>query len=327
MYKLFTITACILFSVVYISAQESLSLTFKHQANGQDITINESEFFIWNNKAVMLTRAEFYLSQVSLKNTGGDSLPFNQTYVLVDALKPDSVYMVGEVNSMNADKIQMFVGVDAEANHLDPASYDASHPLAYREPSMHWGWSAGYRFMAIEGFIDNNADGIPESLFQFHNLSDALYKSVELTLPTDMSFGEPLEITLDYTQLFDKMNLNGNLLQHGGGTQNKAMMANATTKGFFTIEGVSATEDQQVDKLFDMSVLQKGNTLVVNFKNQHVDRLIITDVQGQTLINQPINNVLMPQELSIGNLPVGNMYFVTAIQANKIVGSKKLIIH
>ncbi|MBK7304311.1 MAG: hypothetical protein IPI90_13940 [Saprospiraceae bacterium] len=26
-------------------------------------------------------------------------------------------------------------------------------PLAFQDPSMHWGWTSGYRFIALEGMI------------------------------------------------------------------------------------------------------------------------------------------------------------------------------
>ncbi len=35
--------------------------------------------------------------------------------------------------------------------------------------------------MAIEGLIDNDGDGVPETLFELHNVGDELYKTVTLT--------------------------------------------------------------------------------------------------------------------------------------------------
>ena len=44
---------------------------------------------------------------------------------------------------------------------------------ATRIDIVHWGLSSGYRFMAIEGLVDNNNDGVPETTFEGHSDSYA----------------------------------------------------------------------------------------------------------------------------------------------------------
>ena len=45
--------------------------------------------------------------------------------------------------------VKLHLGVDPAHNHADPSTYASDHPLSLQNPTMHWGWSAGYRFMAI----------------------------------------------------------------------------------------------------------------------------------------------------------------------------------
>ena len=46
---------------------------------------------------------------------------------------------------------------------------------------MHWGWSAGYIFAALEGMIDKQEDGILESPLTFHIVDGPYYSSINLS--------------------------------------------------------------------------------------------------------------------------------------------------
>ena len=73
-------------------------------------------------------------------------------WVLVNASEATEVDL-GSHDVTNVEAVHFHIGVDSSVNHSDPASYPMGHPLAPVFPSMHWGWAAGYRFVAIEGFV------------------------------------------------------------------------------------------------------------------------------------------------------------------------------
>ncbi|MBK7695626.1 MAG: hypothetical protein IPI30_15330 [Saprospiraceae bacterium] len=87
--------------------------------------------------------------------------------------------------------------------------------MAFQDPSMHWGWTSGYRFIALEGMIDNDNDGIPETVFEIHSLGDALYTKAEVEGYLGAKDGNlHVDMTLDYAQLFKDIAMKGNLIQH-----------------------------------------------------------------------------------------------------------------
>lgn len=283
-----------------------VQFSFKHQANGEEMKVNETLFTIWNGKTMRIDRAEFYLAEMSLIGAGGGKTKLNNQHVLVDAGEPTQVWSLGNVSMDAIEGVEVHIGVEESKNHLDPSTYQLGHPLGFQDPSMHWGWSAGYRFMAIEGYVDNNNDGIPESLFQYHNLGDNLYFTTNIDGDVTAENGViAVEFQLDYARLFEGMSLLGNLIHHGSNSQNQQMLMNASTKDFMTIPAVSAQDEvalnslsltvtpnpargqivlaQDLDMTFDQVDLRVMNTMgQVVFHRQHVPAQgqVQLDLQG-----------------------------------------------
>lgn len=224
--------------------------SFEHKAGADPLELNQTVFPIWNAKNVKITRAEFYISEVEIHNADASKTPLTDQYLLVNANAPTAEYDLGTWNLSEAQGATLHLGVPQSVNHNDPAAWPPSHPLAPQNPSMHWGWSAGYRFMAIEGKVDNNGDGIPETNFEFHNLTDQLYKTLELT-GVQVAENGVLHLTfgLNYAKLFENIPMTGNLIQHGSAFMNSTMMTNAATKDFVTMAGVSASHEVAVNSL------------------------------------------------------------------------------
>lgn len=227
------------------SAQTNeVQFTFSHKVNGEELKVNETLFTIWNGKVMRIDRAEFYLAEISLIGAGGGKTAIKDQYILADAGDPSKVWTLGNVNMSDIEGVEVHIGIDAAKNHLDPSTYQLGHPLGFQDPSMHWGWSAGYRFMAIEGYVDNNNDGIPESLFQYHNLGDNLYFTTSIDGEATAENGVlTVNIDVDYAKLFEGMTLIGNLIHHGSDSQNEKMLTNASTEDFLTISAVSSRDE------------------------------------------------------------------------------------
>ncbi|HRI60019.1 MAG TPA: hypothetical protein PK228_09860 [Saprospiraceae bacterium] len=237
-------------SSAFAQTTNQVVFSFDHKAGADPMVLNQTEFAIWNNKKVKLTRAEFYISEIEIHHSDSTTMPLTDEYILVNAANPGAEHDLGQWAVDAAHGVTLHLGVPQSVNHNDPAAWPATHPLAPQNPSMHWGWSAGYRFMAIEGKIDNNNDGVPETTFEFHNLGDALYKTVELTGIEEAENGVlHLHLTLDYIQLFKNMAMTGNLIQHGSATLNQKMMTNAATEAFLAMPEASATHEVLTNSL------------------------------------------------------------------------------
>ncbi len=243
--KQFTLLLFFFSGALMLGAQTNeVQFKFNHKVNGDELKVNETLFTIWNGKTMQIDRAEFYLAEISLIGVGGGKTTLNDQYILADASEPEVVWNIGNVNLDEIEGVEVHIGVDQAKNHLDPSTYQLGHPLGFQDPSMHWGWSAGYRFMAIEGYVDNNNDGVPESLFQYHNLGDNLYFTTAIDGDVTADNGVlTVNLDVDYAKLFEGMTMIGNLIHHGSNSQNQKMLTNASTEDFLTISALSAQDD------------------------------------------------------------------------------------
>jgi hypothetical protein len=163
--------------------------------------------------AYIITRLQYYVSEISIVHDGGQVTEVPDLWLLVDPAI-DSVYGLGSLDVQNVEGLTFHLGVDSAHNHTDPASYPTGHPLAPKNPSMHWGWAAGYRFLAFEG--QSGTGGLFIDLVEFHSIGDELYRAVHLPA-TAQSDGNSLTIRIraDYARLLNDLDVSGGVVAHG----------------------------------------------------------------------------------------------------------------
>ena len=311
------------------SQNNQVVVSFDHKVGADPLVINQTVFSIWNNKKVTISRAEFYLSEVEFHQSDNTSVPLINQYLLVNAKAPATEFALGAWPVQAAQGVTLHLGVPQAVNHLDPSFYPTGHPLALKNPSMHWGWTPGYRFMAIEGKVDNNNDGVPETTFEFHNLGDALYKTVELTGTTVAANGElHLHFVLDYAQLFKDMAMTGNLIQHGSIAPNISMMNNAANQNFLSMSATTAAPELLTNSLNVKAAPNPadGETLIqYELPVAAGINLILTNTLGQTVRNITGLPASGSTRLETADLPDG-VYQYAFYENGNLLARKQLII-
>ena len=149
----------------------------------------------------------FYISGIHLETTEGAEAEFHDTYLLV---KPETdEYGIGKMKAASYESISFNVGVDSATNHKDPALHPAGHPLALQNPSMHWSWNPGYRFMVLEGSW--SASTGESGTFLFHLGLDEFLTHVHLHFhhPLQAKAGQSVtaHMNVDYGKLLEGINL------------------------------------------------------------------------------------------------------------------------
>lgn len=324
----------LLLSIAFLSSavaqtMNQVVVSFSHQAGTDPLVVNQTEFAIWNGKKVKLSRAEFYISEMEIHHADETKMSIADQYLLVNAKNPEAEFNLGTWNVDAAHGMTLHIGVPESVNHDDPAAWPADHPLAPQNPSMHWGWSSGYRFMAIEGKVDNNGDGVPESIFEYHNLFDSLYRMVELTGIQQAANGVlHLHFTLDYVQLFENMSMTGNLYQHGSKAPNVAMMNNAATEDFISLATVSSSHEVQANALNIKAAPNPANSETwVSYDLPVTGSLQLTlgNMAGQTILNITGLPASGTTRLETATLPDG-IYQYSFFENGKLLASKQLIV-
>lgn len=303
---------------------------FEHKVGNVPLILDTTVFEVWNNKKMKVTRAQFYLSEMELKGANGSVQSLTDHYLLISASEKVINYDMGNWPIASISGTTLRVGVPKEVNHSDPTLWPPRHPLTLQDPSMHWGWAGGYRFLAIEGKVDNDNDGVPETPFEYHCLGDNLYTTVQITGTKEAQNGIlRVNFTLDYARLFNDLNLKKDLIQHGNGLQNGIMMNNASTAGFITMSALSPVNKID-DSVLKINVLpnpsDEGTTIQYAFENGNKPLdLLVYNANGQLIRTEKGLAATGSANLTTASMPNG-LYQCTFWENGRLVGRIPLVV-
>lgn len=314
--------ALIMLSMTDIQAQNNVVLNIHHKLADAEFAMNQATENNLN-QAFMATRLQYYISEISLTHDGGQKTTIEDLWILVDASENTSVEL-GAHDITALERVTLHVGVDADHNHLDPSSYPANHPLANQSPSMHWGWTSGYRFVAYEGMGGDNFD----KQFQIHALGDQNYFTTDIDMNAMASAGVlAIDIDADYTRALENIAVAEGVNVHGFDQEAKQCLENFRDYVFSATAGSSSTMEIQLVSNFTINpnpVVDEMATisLDVNSRNESFD-MIITSIEGKTM--QRLENVVDAQRIDFSGYASG-VYFANLYQAGQLLHASKIIV-
>lgn len=213
-------------------AQTDVYLKINHKLADKAFAFNQEATSASGDK-FNLIRLQYYISNIILVHDGGQMTPVADTWILVDA-SGSLNQNLGNFNITTLEEIRFAIGVNAEVNHNDPAGFPTTHPLYPQTPSMHWGWLAGYRFVALEG---NSSDAL-DQMMELHALGDENYfQQIIATAGTKDGQNLTVELNADYTQALDGIDISQGVILHSNSDACTVMLENFATKVFTSSEG------------------------------------------------------------------------------------------
>lgn len=238
--KTFALSTALL-SAAFSFSQTDVNLYFPPKVGGNDLTLNTTVQDM-NGVEMSIEYFNYYISNVHLMHDGGQDLDLSDTVFIVTTADP--VLELGELDLTNIESIDFSVGVPQSLNHEDISQYDESNPLSWQTPSMHWGWSSGYKFLLINGFGDSNNDGTPNELFQIHSLGDANLKNVSMgVVPTVGANSTTVVINCNLDEWMFGFNPGNVGVHHGTTGVNASIMNNVNNRPVFTLPGNANIEE------------------------------------------------------------------------------------
>ena len=268
-----------------------------------------------------VNRLEYYISEILLVHDGGTETMVPDTWLLVDATTPLEVAL-GSYMITNLEAIKFGIGVNSDANHLDPSLYDMTHPLAPKSPSMHWGWAAGYRFVAMEG---KSGTSLAQT-YQIHALGDVNYFMATINTEGTMEAGElMIALDADYTMAMKDIDLSSGLINHGETAEARDLLANFA-EFVFTEASNSVSIDHEIQQQHDM-VLAPNPTIsftTIQVKGDQLNDLTVgvSDLTGKVISNKelPLSGAL---ELKV---ETPGIYFISLRKEGVILQTEKLVV-
>ncbi len=300
----------------------NISLNINHKLGNADFTMNQAAK---NNidSDFNVTRLEYYISEISLIHDGGNETKIPELWILANASNK-TIVELGEYNINSVEKIKLHIGVDAAHNHKDPASFQGSHPLAPKSPSMHWGWSAGYRFVAMEGNGGSNLN----QLFELHGLGDVNYFTTEIDLDATAENNQlAIDLDADYTRALEGIVISSGLIVHGERWEAKQCLENFRDFVFSPSSITSSNIDySEVNtfRTFPNPVTNGMTTIELGVDNNTFKYdLSITSMDGKQL--QYVKSITNGLQVNVSNYASG-MYLMNLIKEGQTIISNKIFI-
>lgn len=232
------------------------------------------------------TRLQYYISKPIVIHDGGQETPASNRYFLVNGGQTTPLDL-GLMNVNQIEGLKFSIGVDSATNHLDPALYDKNHPLAYQNPSMHWGWVSGYRFIAYEGKSGNNL----VFTYEIHTIGNELYRNIVLTCGATTD-GDDITIPIeaDYGQLLKDIDVSGGLYAHGNLNEAVTISDNMANHVFTSLISSNEQPDFSTVQLALVPNPSGGNT-TLTLDLPQLNRpysLSVTNSLGQKIFEQSL---------------------------------------
>ncbi len=309
----------IIFGSVY--AQNNVILNIHHKLGENNFSLNTPSTNNLSNSFNVI-RLEYYISKISITHDGGTVTPVPDFWILVNASEATSVDL-GSYDINSVEKIEFFVGVEPAYNHEDLASYPTGHPLGPQNPSMHWGWASGYRFVAMEGNGGNNLDQV----YELHGLGDENYfqHRTELSALADNGI-VTIDLDADYNRALEDIDVSSGLIVHGFNNEAKQILENFKFHVFSpTYEIASSSNDFDEINHFEIypNPAEIGQVNILLSAKDHRYNLIVSDVLGKRV--HIVENILGESNSPLKFQKTG-LYFVQLIKGGEILSTKKIMI-
>ncbi|MFK7787085.1 MAG: MbnP family protein [Crocinitomicaceae bacterium] len=266
---------------LWASAQINVNIDFRPRVNGNHLTLNTT---VQDLTGVDMTIEFFnyYVSNVHIIHDGGQDLDLSDTVFIVTT--DDHTLELGMLNVTNIESIDFGIGVPQSLNHEDITQYNEGHPLSWQTPSMHWGWTSGYKFLLVNGYGDSNNDGNTDAVFQIHSLGDANYKSVSMAvIPTVLPTATTIVIDCNLDEWMYNFDPGNDGVHHGEVGPNAAVMNNVDNRPVFTLPG-NAGIDSPTETDGTITYSMNNELVTFNWKDvQNVEQFRLIDLSGRVI--------------------------------------------
>lgn len=301
-------------------AQTDVVLHFPPKVAGNDLTTGTIVQNL-NGVEMSIDYFNYYISNLHIIHDGGMNLNLSDTVFIVTMA--DNVLELGELNVTNIESVTFSVGVPQDVNHADISQYTEDNPLSWQDPSMHWGWSSGYKFLLVDGYGDSNNDGTPETLFQIHSLGDANMKNVSMAvIPTVLPTHTTIVINCNLDQWMFGVNPGTVGVNHGTTGVNASVMNNVNGKPVFTIPGNAGIQTTTVDGTITHFVTEEAITF--DWKDvPNVSSYNLINISGEVIASGKASAFSGSESISVST--PGSYFFYLLSQDGLIIKHAQVI--
>ena len=305
------------------SANELTDVTLKlnHRLGLEEFALDQAAV---NNlgQSYKTTRLEYYISKFIIFHDGGieTAVPLEVIALVQPGEETSTSIPLGAYDITSVESIQFSIGVYEPINNGDPTLFDESHPLGPKSPSMHWGWAAGYRFVAYEGFggMDYSQN------FQLHGLGNDNYFRQEQEVITEMVDGVMiLNLDANYTEALRDIDVSSGVVSHGETGAALKMLENFRDYVFGNYFASIAKNENEFDWKVYPNPTNDGTINVKIESDLSTISLQVVNAVGQMVLNTPIQN----GQVSTYKLPDSGVYLISIYSDGQLISTERLVVY
>tara|TARA_B100001093_G_scaffold516855_1_gene596703 strand:+ start:77 stop:1027 length:951 start_codon:yes stop_codon:yes gene_type:complete len=310
----FQVLSIFIFNTLLSAQSKQLIIELNHLYKESQFYLDQN-YELDENKTFSFNRMEYYLNINSVNQLDGTSTSFEELYLLVDPTI--NQYYLGNYDLEELNQLNFHIGVSPEVNHNDPTEWANGHPLAPQNPSMHWGWAAGYRFIAAEGMVDTDGDEVLETALQYHAVSDDYY--TEIVIPV-VSLNETniirVILNVNYDKLFENINSSLGGVFHGVHDENLLLVNNFAMNNVFSVPADLYLSEESLPITYNNPFSK-----LLQIETKHSAKVDLFNAAGQFLSKFNLN----PGQNEIDTEYLSEGFYFIILEANGIRKRKKLI--
>ncbi len=135
------------------NSTNAITLEFDNRVGAQKMALGSTTYKNGSGEEFTLTRFNYFISNVALKNADGTVLKFPDQYFLIRQSDPTTWEPeLKEVPAGDYTEISFTIGVDSTRSASDiSARTGVLDPASYGDDAMYWSWNSGYIFVKMEG--------------------------------------------------------------------------------------------------------------------------------------------------------------------------------
>lgn len=190
----YKLLALLMISMTYLSCGDdksgntqnedgSVEMVLKVTYDGLPLVLSQ-DYVYPDGRAMFFSRFSFYMSELTLRTEDATAssdevsyLRLGEAHTNASAAEEGLRFNLDGVKSADYVNVSFGIGVPAELNSMAPSDFLSSNDLSLGE---HWpGWNS-YIFCKVEGRIDFDDDGVPETDFALHLGADEAFVNIEL---------------------------------------------------------------------------------------------------------------------------------------------------
>lgn len=125
----------------------SITFEFDNMVGSEELVLNDSFYVNQNNDTFNVTLLKYYITNIKLYNSSGNSYAVPESYYLIDESNSSSkTFTINDIPFDTYTTLEFMIGVDSTRNvsGAQTGALDVGN-------NMFWSWSSGYIMVRFEG--------------------------------------------------------------------------------------------------------------------------------------------------------------------------------